>query len=74
MHSMDELENATFQGNEIDLVFVKDQNAYRFTFGFEFSWELINTQVTNRTDCSVSDISLLVRSSRMFNLVLSNLL
>ena len=28
-HSMDELENATFQGNEIDLVFVKDENAYR---------------------------------------------
>ena len=34
-----------FQGDEIDLVFVKNHNSYRFTFGFEFTWELLNTEV-----------------------------
>ena len=43
--SMEELKETGFQGDEIDLVFVKDHNSYRFTFGFEFTWELLNTEV-----------------------------
>ena len=42
---MEELKETGFQGDEIDLVFVKDHNSYRFTFGFEFTWELLNTEV-----------------------------
>ena len=44
--SMEELKETGFQGDEIDLVFVKDHNSYRFTFGFEFTWELLNTEVS----------------------------
>jgi len=41
IHSMEELENATFEGNEIDLVFVKDQNAYRQRLLFNYFIYLI---------------------------------